>query len=256
MFIAVDIGNSNIVLGIHNGEAWHHLWRWETHLAEAELYYSTQIADVFLEAGISLTPHDTIGLSSVVPDLTKGMRTALEKLFEKEVLVLDPREVLGIRISPARASEIGSDLVANAIAGFHRFPEGCLIVDFGTALTFTVVSSQGEVIGANILPGLKTAIRSLFGNTARLPEVPIELPASKIGKDTITAIQSGVLWGYTGLVREMIRMIREESGQAFPVVATGGLSAIMGPVSSLFDEINPHLTLDGIRLELDPAGGT
>lgn len=255
MFVAVDIGNSNIVIGIHDGDSWKYQWRWETHLAEAELYYSTHIADEFLEAGISLGPDDAIGLSSVVPDLTRGMKTALERLFEKQVLVLDPREVLGISISAERAGEIGSDLVANAIAGFSRHPDGCLIVDFGTALTFTVVSGTGEVIGVNILPGLKTAIKALFGNTAKLPEVPIELPDSKIGKDTITAIQSGVLWGYTGLVKEMIRMIRDELGAELPVIATGGLSAIMGPVSDLFDEINPQLTLDGIRLELDHNGG-
>lgn len=251
MFVAVDIGNSNIVLGIYRDGGWKQVWRWETHLAESERFYSTHIANGFLEAGIHLEASDRIGLSSVVPAMTVEMETVLEKLFQKEVQILDPGNVRRIRISRDRAAEIGSDLVANAIAGIHTHPGGCIIVDFGTALTFTIVSAAGEITGVNILPGIGTAIKSLVGNTARLPEVPIELPPSKIGTDTISAIQSGVLWGYTGLVREMIRMIRDETGIPYPVIATGGLSAIMHPVRDLFDEIQPELTLEGIRLEFD-----
>jgi len=249
MFVAVDIGNSNIVVGIHHNNEWIHLWRWETHLAEAELYYSTHIANAFLENGIHITETDQIALSSVVPEMTPDMQKVLQKLFRKEVLVLDPTKTKMIHVSEDQCREIGSDLVANAIAGYQRYPEGCIIVDFGTALTFTIVSKEGKIIGVNILPGIKTAIKSLFGNTSKLPHVPIQLPVSKIGKDTITAIQSGVLWGYTGLIKQMIQMIREEMEQNLAVIATGGLSSILTSLDKDFEQIIPSLTLEGMRIE-------
>ena len=250
MFVAIDIGNSNIVVGIYKEGVWIHLWRWETHLAETEMYYTTQIADAFLEAGIHVNSGDQIGMSSVVPEITSEMQDALEKLFKKKVFILDPKQVRSIIVSDQKAQEIGSDLVANAIAAYQKYQAPCIIVDFGTALTFTVVSSEGRIVGVNILPGLKTAIRSLFGNTAKLPEVPIILPDSKVGTNTVTAIQSGVLWGYTGLVREMIRMIREEIQVEMKVAATGGLSSILETLHMEFDDVLPFLTLDGLRIEL------
>lgn len=248
MFVAVDIGNSNIVVGVHQDDHWKNVWRWETHLAEAKRYYVTHIADAFLEAGIHFEPTDQIGLSSVVPNMTTEAADSLNKLFRKNVQILEPRHIQKIKIRSDRAGEIGSDLVANAIAANAEYEAGAIIIDFGTALTFTVVLN-GEILGVNIAPGLKTAIKSLFGNTARLPEVPLVLPESHIGGDTVSAIQNGVLWGYTGLVKEMIGLIRKELEIDLPTIATGGLSSILEPLQNEFDQVRPNLTLEGIRLE-------
>ena len=144
--------------------------------------------------------------------------------------------------------EIGTDLIANATAAHLLHPGDCMVIDFGTALTFTVIEASGDIKGVNIAPGLKTAIRALVGNTAQLPEVPLELPDSAIGKNTVHAIQSGVLWGYVGMVEGMVSRIKAEVGQDLKVVATGGLSSILHPLHDLFDTVDPKLTLEGLRL--------
>jgi type III pantothenate kinase len=123
-----------------------------------------------------------------------------------------------------------------------------LIVDFGTALTFTLVNSAGKMEGVSIAPGLKTAVKSLFSQTAQLPEVPLEVPESALGFDTVSAIQAGILWGYVGMVKEMISRVKEEKGEHIKVLATGGLSSILTPLQSYFDEVNKLITLEGLRI--------
>ena len=147
-----------------------------------------------------------------------------------------------------RPHEIGTDLVANALAGYSRYHCNCVIVDFGTALTFTTVSGQGKILGVAITPGLRTAIRSLFANTAQLPEVPIEAPESALGQNTTHAIQAGIVLGYEGLVRHLANKIKAELQNDCIVVATGGLSGKIPALHDLFEEIIPSLTLDGVRL--------
>ncbi len=143
---------------------------------------------------------------------------------------------------------MGTDLMCNVMSAYAKFKEACLIIDFGTALTFTVVSEGGAVLGVSIAPGLKTAIKALSGNTSKLPEVPLVLPESAIGKDTVHAIQAGILYGYTGLVEGMIQRIKAELSEELKVIATGGLSSILQPLASSFDLVDENLTVEGIRL--------
>jgi type III pantothenate kinase len=144
--------------------------------------------------------------------------------------------------------EIGSDLVANAAAAHFKYKKACIVVDFGTALTFTTISSTGKILGVSIAPGLKTAIRSLSQNTAKLFDVPLVMPTSALGKNTVTAIQSGILIGYEGLVRNMVLKIREEVQEECHAIATGGLSSIISPLHDFFHAVEPNLTLDGLRM--------
>lgn len=145
--------------------------------------------------------------------------------------------------------EIGTDLVANAVAAVYRFPNNhCIVVDFGTALTFTTISKNKEILGVAISLGLQTAVRALSQNTAKLPEVPLELPASPIGKNTTHAIQAGVLLGYVGAVPFILQQIENELGEKCKVIATGGLSSILTPLKNYFDQIDMLLTLDGLRI--------
>lgn len=148
--------------------------------------------------------------------------------------------------------EIGSDLVSNALAAYTRFKRSCIVVDFGTALTFTTLGNDGEILGVAIAPGLKTAIKSLSQNTAKLFDVPLQLPDSVLGKNTVHAIQAGILIGYEGIVTTMIKKIRKElKDESVPVIATGGLSSIITSLSSEFSSIDANLTLDGLRIAVE-----
>ncbi len=247
MLLAIDIGNSNVVAGLFDGNGWKEVWRFPTLTdGEAVFFYSHQLSDRFLEGGVGLHTVRRVVLSSVVPGLTSAFVEVTQSLFRKAPLILGPAIYPYLGLTMSSPAEIGTDLVANAVAALWRYQRDCIVVDFGTALTFTTVSKEGEILGVTIAPGLKTAIQSLFQKTAQLPEVPLVLPTTPIGKDTVHAIQSGVLYGYIGLVRHMVQQIRLEAGSHYLAVATGGLSSILHPLQEVFEEIHPHLTLDGL----------
>ena len=250
MFLSIDAGNSNIVFGFFNNETsqWTHELRIETKkdLSSFELQKNLQL--LFLENNLKTNEVTQIGFSSVVPELEPIVVDFCRKLFGKEPYVINGKSYEKLRVSTSRPHEIGSDLMANVAAAYALFQESCIIVDFGTALTFSVVDDQGYVVGVNIVPGLKTAMKSLFLNTAKLPEVNLELPASALGKNTAHAIQAGVLYGYVGLVRGMLERIGEETARKYKVIATGGLSEILPPLKDSFDQVDKKLTLKGIKL--------
>jgi type III pantothenate kinase len=255
MIIAIDIGNSNVVIGVHNGELWRHTWRLPTLIDETMLFYEMRLADHLLEAGISPDMVKKVVLSSVVPQLTGFFVELSQILFHRKALIVGPDVYPALSLRIDRPHEIGADLVANAAAAHYRFRQDCIIVDFGTALTFTVVTGEGYILGVAIAPGLRTAVSSLFQKTAQLPEVPLELPQSAVGKNTAHAIQSGILLGYVGLVRHLLAEIRVELGEHYIAIATGGLSSILHPLRHDFHAIEPHLTLDGLRVIGEAAAG-
>jgi type III pantothenate kinase len=162
--------------------------------------------------------------------------------------VMNPALYESLAIQVISPDEIGSDLVANSVYAHENYATNVLIVDFGTALTFTLVNKSGKMEGVSIAPGLKTAVKSLFSQTAQLPEVPLEMPEFNLGTDTVSAIQAGILWGYVGMVKEMISRVKEDKKGDLKVVATGGLSSILTPLASYFDEVNKLITLEGLRL--------
>lgn len=247
MLLAVDIGNSDITLGLWKDKEWKFVWRVATKPDLPELYYGIKIRDYFFESGTEATHVRTIVLSSVVPGLTEKIRNVVRTLFEKEPILLGPKMYDHLPLGILNPYEIGSDLVANASAAYFEYKKTCIVVDFGTALTFTTVSDNGTILGVSIAPGLKTAIRSLSQNTAKLFDVPLEMPASALGKNTVTAIQSGIMFGYEGLVRNVVAKIKEELNMDCLVIATGGLSSQITSLKDLFYSIEPHLTIDGLR---------
>ncbi len=248
MDLAIDIGNSDTVLGVHDGNDWVQIWRMRSLPNEPSLFYDNQIRQFFLDAGLHGSAFKTLVISSVVPALTAVLKTVTEGLTGLEAVIVGPSVYDTLPVKVLRPQEIGTDLVANAVAAYHRFGQACVVVDFGTALTFTIVDKRGEIAGVNIAPGLTTAIRALSGSTAQLPEVPLELPDSVLGKNTVHAIQARVLWGYGGLVEYMLRRIKKEMGGKVAVAATGGLSSILKPLHRSFDYVSPMLTMDGLRL--------
>lgn len=247
MILVIDIGNTDIVLGFFQDKACVHSFRHPT-VEYAELYkhFAT---DRLQSIGIEIDKVSIAVLSSVVPGVTPSAIKQLSGIFGKKLLVLGPKLFRSLPVRVHNPDEIGSDLVANSIAAFDILQSAGIVVDFGTALTVTTMNDQGEIEGVAIAPGLKTAVRSLFMNTAQLPEVPLEWPESAIGKGTAHALQAGILRGYVGLVRELIRSVREEKGNpTLPAIATGGLSEVIPPLKEDFYLIDKSLTLKGLRL--------
>lgn len=249
MVLAVDIGNSDITIGLYYQKDWKHLWRLSSAISSPELYYGIKMREHFFEAGLRVQDVEKIVVSSVVPGLTDRIVNVLKTLFEKSPIVLGPDVYAKLPIEVLNPYEIGSDLVSNALAAYMRFKRNCIVVDFGTALTFTTVSDKGSILGVAIAPGLKTAIKSLSQNTAKLFDVPLELPESALGKNTVHAIQAGILLGYEGLVISMLDRIKKElQDDQCATLATGGLSSIITPLKDQFTEVDPNLTLNGLRL--------
>jgi type III pantothenate kinase len=249
MLLAIDVGNSNIVFGIYKDEQWLNVWRTVTYTQKSAIDYEVILRNYFLEAGLKISEIYKVVLSSVVPSLTEVLRQTVIHLCDQEPILVNAEIYPELKIEIHNPYEIGADLVANAIAAVHRFPNNhCVVVDFGTALTFTTISKNKEILGVAIGLGLQTAVRALAQNTAKLPEVPLELPLSPIGKNTTQAIQAGVLLGYVGAVPFILRQIEDELGEKCKVIATGGLSSILTPLRDSFDQIDMLLTLDGLRL--------
>ncbi len=248
MLLAFDIGNSDITIGLWTDEQWKHVWRIPSKPDQPELYYGVKMRDYFLEAALAVDRVETIVLSSVVPNLTDKIKSVIRNLYLREPITLSPAIYAKLPIQVLNPYEIGADLVANAMAAYTKFNQTCIVVDFGTALTFTTVSGEGKILGVSIVPGLRTALKSLTQNTAKLFDVPLEMPASALGTSTVTAIQSGIVIGYEGLVKNMVAAIRAELKTDCPAIATGGLSFVITSLKGFFHTVDPHLTLDGLRI--------
>jgi len=252
MIVAVDIGNSNVVVGIYEDEKWQHFSRMPTQKSDDRpVYYQVEIRNLILEHRVDISKVKGIVLSTVVPDLRETIKDVLSDVFLQEVVVVGPDLYDALSFKVPRPYEIGTDLVANAYSAFNRLEGPCIVVDFGTALTFTTVDKTGYILGVAIAPGIKTAMKALANQTAQLPEIPLELPESVVGLHTTHAMQAGILWGYVGMAKELISKIRAEVGEEYRAVATGGLSFVMKPLGDIFEFIDPELTINGLRLMLE-----
>lgn len=252
MKVIVDIGNSNVVIGIYNQGVWEHLWRMPTiSTDDAQVYYNLEIRNRLLESSLDVSNIEGIILSTVVPFLRNTIKHLLRTNFGCHVHLVGPELYSALNFKVPRPYEIGTDIVANAYCAYKKHGGQCIVVDFGTALTFTTVAPEGYIKGVAIAPGIKTAMKALSSNTAQLPEIPLELPDSVLGLNTTHALQAGILWGYVGLVRQLLFKIREEVGQDYKALATGGLSFVMSEVEDMFKVIDRELTMTGLVYMLD-----
>ena len=247
MLLALDIGNSDITMGLWDGTGWQ-VWRIPSRTDQPELFYGIKVRDYFLEATLPMEKVAIIVVSSVVPGLTDKIKNVVRSLFRREPVMVGPGLYEKLPIEVLNPYEIGSDLVANAVAAYFKLKQTCIVVDFGTALTFTTISGEGKILGVSIVPGLRTAIRALSQNTAKLFDVPLEMPLSALGTNTVTAIQSGIVIGYEGLVKNVVHAIRAELKVECPAIATGGLSFVITSLKGFFQVVDPQLTLDGLRI--------
>lgn len=247
MLLAIDIGNTNIVLGVYNSTAWQHHWRIQTLHDRMPDEYAALFGQLLSEVGLSFNHFEHTIISSVVPQLTRGFYDMVASRSSAKPLILSVNLDIGIQVQTDNPARVGSDLIADAVAAYNRFGSTCIVVDFGTATTFTSVIEPGIMIGTAIAAGLNVTINALVSRTAQLPHIEIVAPPSAIGKNTIHSMQSGLVLGYVSMVEGLIDRIRREIGPA-KVIATGGLSQVIGPLTTYFDEVDPWLTLDGLRL--------
>ncbi|WP_296702772.1 type III pantothenate kinase [Algoriphagus sp.] len=250
MFLAIDAGNSNVVFALYQEKEkkWTNHFRIETKGSKLTSQLSKKVPLYFLEHGISPTEISKIGFSSVVPEINPTIQQFCQNYFGTDPYLIQPKSFKKLPVTSLKPNEIGTDLMCNVMAAYTKFQKAVIIVDFGTALTFTVVGEDGNIMGVNIVPGLRTAINSLVQNTSKLPMVDLKMPESALGQNTIHAIQAGILYGYTGLVKGMIETIENETKKKYQVIATGGLSTVLTPLTEVFDEIDRNLTLEGLRL--------
>ena len=248
MLLAMDVGNTNIMFGVHDGLAWRHHWRVRTVRDKMADEYRVLVRSLLREGDLTMADFDHIVIASVVPPLTGRIEEMLVEQTSVVPLMISHTVKTGLSFGVDNPAELGADLIADAVAAYARVRGACIVVDFGTATTFTAVSEDAVLMGVAIAPGINLAASALSGGTAQLPQVRLVAPTRAIGTNTVHSVQSGILLGYVGLVEGMIARFQGEMGVEARVIATGGLSSIVAPLTEAFSEVDPWLTLDGIRL--------
>jgi len=251
MLFAIDVGNTNIVLGLAEKGRWLETWRLSTDIKRTVDEYFTVISALFVAASYHPAAVSGVIITNVVPPIQGTLEQVVHKLFKCTPLVVGEGARTGIKIRTDNPREVGADRIVNSVAAYHLYGGPTIVVDFGTATTFDVVSGQGEYLGGAIAPGIGISAEALFLRASKLSRVELERPKRAIGKNTVESMQSGLVFGYAGLVDGMIARLKRELGQSAHVVATGGLARIVASETSGIDAINDQLTLEGLRIIYD-----
>ncbi len=248
MLLVFDIGNSRTAIGLHDGERFVRDWRVSTH-PERLPDEMAALLDVLLQgAGVRAEAIGGLASASVVPAATGMLRSLAERHFGQELFVLDHRTAPGIRLAVDTPEETGADRIANTVAVHWLYGTSAIVLDAGTALTFDVISANGEYRGGAIAPGLGVSAEALVRRTARLPRVELSPPPRVVGTHTVAALRSGLVHGWAGMVREMVRLLQEELGEEHTVIATGGQAQQVADWTGVVEIVNEHLTLEGVRI--------
>ena len=256
MLLAIDIGNTNLTLGLYEGEALGPRWRLATAHERMPDEYGLQIIGLISHAGRQPADISGICLASVVPPLTGRLVEACCTYLGQEPLVVDTGTRTGVRVRYEDPRAVGADRIVDAAAVQRLYGGPACVVDFGTATTFDAISANGDYLGGAIAPGIGIASEALFLRTAKLPRVDLQRPPAAIGRNTVHSMQSGLLFGYVGLVEGMVARFRKELGPQMKVIATGGLAEIVAKETEVIEIIAPWLTLDGLRIiwEMNDGG--
>ena len=248
MLLAIDIGNTNIILGVFEGEELRATWRMATGIDRTTDEYTALLLNLLQHQGLGMPDIKEVALCSVVPPLTATFEQLFQQYFHISPLVVGAGVKTGVRIRMDNPREVGADRIANAAAAHHLYRGPIIIADLGTATTFDTVSKEGDYLGGAIAPGISTASEALFIRAAALPRVELVPPKHTIGTNTIAAMQSGIVFGYVGLVEGMVARIQQELGEKTKVVATGGYAELIAKETAVIDVVNLNLTLIGLRL--------
>lgn len=248
MLLAIDIGNTNITLGLYEGEKLGPRWRLATDHERMPDEYGLQFVGLINHVGKQVSEITDICMASVVPPLTGTIVQACRQYLHCDPLVVDAGVRTGVRIRYEDPRAVGADRIADAAAVQHLYGGPACVVDFGTATTFDGISAEGDYLGGAIAPGIGIAAEALFLRTAKLPRVDLQRPPAAIGRNTVHAMQSGLLFGYVGLVEGMVKRFRSELGPDMKVIATGGLAEIISRETKIIQIVAPWLTLDGLYI--------
>ncbi|MDO8755721.1 MAG: type III pantothenate kinase [Anaerolineales bacterium] len=248
MLLTIDIGNTNLTLGLYEGETLGAHWRLATDHNRMPDEYGLQFLGLLQNAGKTLEEITGISLASVVPPLTGRVIQACREYLKQEPLVVDTGIKTGIKIRYEDPRAVGADRVCDAVAVMKFYGGPACVVDFGTATTFNALTKDGEYLGGAITVGINLAAEALYTRAAKLPRIDLQVPPSVIGRNTVHAMQSGLLFGYVSMVEGMVARFRSELGSEMKVIATGGLAEVVAKETKVIDVIAPWLTLDGLRL--------
>jgi len=248
MLLAIDIGNTNIALGIFRGKELIHHWKIRTEREKTSDEYGLTLLNLFSLSGPKKSEIDSVIISSVVPPLTPIFQDLSQSLFRVKPVVVGPGLKTGMSILYENPLEVGADRVVGAVAAYEKHGGPCIVVDFGTATTFDAISSKGEYLGGAIAPGIQISAEALYLKTAKLPRIEIKKPGKAIGRTTVASMRSGLYFGYIGLVSRIIEEIRRELGGEATVISTGGFAAQISSELSSVDFYEPELVLEGLRI--------
>jgi type III pantothenate kinase len=248
MLLAIDIGNTNITLGLYEGKELGPRWRLATAFDHMPDEYGLQLLGLLEHVGYTIDDVDGICLASVVPPITSKIIEACQRYLHKEPLVVDAGVKTGVRVRYEDPRAVGADRIVDAVAVVRLYGGPACVVDFGTATTFDAISASGDYLGGAIAPGIGIAADALYQRTAKLPRVDIQKPPSVIGRNTVHSMQSGLLYGYVGLVEGMVTRFRQVLGPDMKVIATGGLADIVAHETAVIQVVAPWLTLDGLQM--------
>lgn len=255
MLLAIDVGNSNVVLGVFEGDSLVESWRLATDNKRSADEYGTIIESMFMRQGIKPSDIENIIIASVVPSLLFTLEHMCLKFYEKNPIVIETGIKTGLKIKYDDPRQVGADRIVNCVAAYNRYGGNLIVVDFGTATTLSCVSESGDFMGGAIAPGIKTQAAALFEHTAKLPNVDLELPGKFICKNTSEAMQSGLIYGHMGFIEHMVNGMKAEMAEQLgcnekeiKVIATGGMATMVASGVACIDEIDRRLTLDGLQM--------
>ncbi len=248
MIFVFDVGNTNTVLGVYKNDELTHHWRIETHRNRTEDEYGMVIKSLFDYANLSFSEIDGIIISSVVPPIMFALERMCIRYFDIKPLIVGPGVKTGLDIKYDNPKEVGADRIVNAVAAIHEYGYPSIIVDFGTATTYCYVNEEKQYLGGAIAPGIGISTEALYTRASKLPRIEIVRPEGVVGKNTISAMQSGILYGFVGQVEGIVNRMKKESKKAPIVIATGGLAGLISEESSVIDIVDPFLTLKGLQL--------
>ncbi|MGO4182934.1 type III pantothenate kinase [Paenibacillus sp. MCAF9] len=248
MILVIDVGNTNIVLGIYKGKELLHHWRLSTNRSATVDEYGINIHNLFHYAGVKLEQMEGVIISSVVPPLMRTLEQLCLKYLRKVPLIVGPGVKTGLNIRYENPREVGADRIVNSVAGIVKYGSPLIVVDFGTATTFDYIDEGGNYLGGAIVPGIGISTEALYQRAAKLPRIELVKPKSVIGRNPVTSMQAGIIFGYAGQVDGIVKRIRTEFGVTPRVIATGGLAELIAAESETIEEVDPLLTLEGLRI--------
>jgi type III pantothenate kinase len=248
MIFVLDVGNTNTVIGVYEGEELKHHWRVETSRNKTEDEFGMIIKSLLEHVGLSFKDFEGIIISSVVPPIMFSLERMCQKYFHLKPLIVGPGIKTGLNIKYENPREVGADRIVNAVAGIHLYGSPLVIVDFGTATTYCYINEDKQYMGGAIAPGISISTEALYSRASKLPRIEIARPEGVIGKNTVSAMQAGILFGYVGQVEGIVERMKRQSKTLPKVIATGGLASLIGNESDVIDIVDPFLTLKGLHL--------